>query len=96
MRKLALIAFSAAALAAAPASADPLKISMEKVAALYTALTSTFGPQQMSSATLKLDGKTAFAFFTEEDWTKVAKALGYKLRAEIAREERLAALAVAS
>ncbi len=70
MRKLALIAFSAAALAAAPASADPLKISMEKAAALYTALTSTFGPQQMSSSALKLDGKTAFALAIDIDRLK--------------------------
>ena len=70
MRKSALVISAAAMLAASAAHADPMKISMEKVAALYTTLTSTFGPTQMSSPSLKLGAVAAFAIAVDMDRLK--------------------------
>ena len=70
MRKSALIVFAAAAIAAGSAQADPTKLSMEKVASLYTTLTAAFGPSQMGSPALKLSATTAFAIAVDMDRLK--------------------------
>ncbi len=70
MRKLALAIACALFFVAPAAKADQLKLSMEKIAALYTTLTATFGPPPAGAPALKLDAKTAFAIAIDIDRLK--------------------------
>jgi hypothetical protein len=68
MKRAVIVA--AAMFAASAAHAEDTKISMERVASLYTALTATFGPSQMGSPALKLSATTAFAIAVDMDRLK--------------------------
>ena len=68
MKRAVIVA--AAMFAASAAHAEDTKISMERVASLYTALTATFGPPQMGSPALKLSATTAFAIAVDMDRLK--------------------------